>query len=291
MFRLALNRYNTLMYVGIDIGGTKLLAAYSPDGRRMVRSEKVATPASPKAALDTMVELVSKVSAGQPIAAIGVSSPGPLNLDRGVILTPPNLPWRYLDIKKQLEKRLHATVVMQHDAACGGLAEALLGSGKDFKRVLYVTISTGIGVSLINAGQIYHGGTTNIEAGHITIVKDGPLCPCGGRGHFEAMVSGKSIKRTYGKYGYEIKDAATWDKIARDMAAGLASLIAVYAPDVVILAGGVGVHYKRFIKPLNKYLAEDYRFGIPPVKLAKYVETAPVLGALLLASRAQQLIL
>lgn len=279
------------MYVGIDIGGTKLLAAYSPDGRRMVRSQKVATPTNPKAALDAMIELVGQVSAGQPIASIGVSSPGPLDLNRGIILRPPNLPWHNFEIKRLLEKRLHANVVMHHDAACGGLAEALLGAGRDLRRVLYITISTGVGVSLITDGQVYQGSHTNIEAGHITVQIDGPVCSCGAQGHFEALVSGRAIKKTYGKYAYEIQDAKTWDQIAQHMAAGIASLIAAYAPDVVVLAGGVNVHYKKFVKPLAKYLAADYRFGLPPVKLAKYVETAPVLGALLLASQAQQLIL
>ncbi len=279
------------MYVGIDIGGTKLLAAYSPDGRRMVRSEKIATPTNPKAALEAMVDLAHKVAAGKPIASIGLSSPGPLDLDRGIILTPPNLPWHNVEAKRWLAKHLQATVVMQHDAACGGLAEALIGAGQGFKRVLYITISTGIGVSLIVDGQVYHGANRNVEGGHITVVKDGPVCGCGGRGHFEAIASGRAIKREFGKYAYEIHDARTWDKIAANMAVGISSLIAVTTPDVVVLGGGVSVHYRKFHKFLMKHLASDYPFGIPPLRQAKYVETAPVLGALLLASQAQQRLL
>ena len=279
------------MYVGIDIGGTKILVAASPNGRRMVRSQKIATPASSRAGVDAMVDLVHEVAGAKPVASIGVSSPGPLDLARGIITTPPNLPWHNVEIKRLLEKRLHVNVTVQHDAACGGLAEATLGAGKGSQRVLYVTISTGIGVSLIAGGRVYHDANRNIEAGHITIVQDGPECSCGGRGHFEALASGRAIKREFNKYAYEIKDARTWEKIASHMAAGLASLVAVYAPDIIVLAGGVSVHFHKFQKPLERYLKEDYRFGIPPVKLAKYVETAPVIGALLLASQAEQLLL
>ncbi len=279
------------MYVGIDIGGTKILAAASPDGRRMKTSHKIATPSNARAAIEAMVELVHQVAGGQPVASIGVSSPGPLDLARGIITTPPNLPWRNLEIKRLLERQLHTTVTVQHDATCGGLAEAILGAGQGFGRVLYITISTGIGVSLMVDGQVFHGANQNVEAGHVTIQKDGPECSCGAKGHFEALASGKAIKRLFGKYAYEIKDAETWDKIAANIAAGLASLIAVYAPDVVVMAGGVNVHYRKFQKPLERHLRNDYRFGIPPIKLAKYVETAPVMGALLLASQAEQLLL
>lgn len=279
------------MYVGIDIGGTKILAASSPTGRKMVRSQKIATPSSAKVAVEAMIDLAHEVAGSKPIASIGVSTPGPLDLARGIITTPPNLPWHNVEIKRLLEKRLNVNVTVQHDAACGGLTEALLGAGVGFERVLYVTISTGIGVSLIDHGQIYHGAERNIEAGHITIIQDGPECSCGGRGHFEALASGRAIKRQYGKMAYEIRDARIWEKIAAHIAAGLGSLIAVYAPDVIVLAGGVSVHYHKFSKPLERYLKNDYRFGLPPIKLAKYVETAPVMGALLLASQAEELLL
>lgn len=283
-------RYNKSMYVGIDIGGTKILAASSPTGRSMTKSQKIATPENPKVAIDAIVDLVHNVSGGKPVASIGVSSPGPLDLARGIITTPPNLPWRNIEIKRILEKRLHASVTVQHDCACAGLAEALLGSGIGYHKVLYVTISTGIGTGLIIGGQIYHG-KQNIEGGHITVIKDGPECSCGALGHFEAIASGHAIKREFGKNAYEIKDAATWDKIAQNMAVGLSSLTAALGPDIIVLGGGVSVHHAHFKRPLDKYMHQYFRYGIPPVKIAKYIETAPVMGALLLASQAEQLML
>jgi glucokinase len=283
--------YNGNMYIGLDVGGTKILAGASPDGRRLVKTEKISTPTDPKKAIAVMTDLAFKLAGSQPIASVGVSSPGPLDLQKGIMLTPPNLPWRNFEIKRQLEQSLSANVTVQHDAACGGIAEATLGSGSGFKRVLYVTISTGIGVGLIVDGQAYHGNNTNIEAGHMTIQQDGPICSCGAKGHFEAMASGRAIKRSFGKYAYEIKDRSTWEKIAAIIAAGLASFIAVYAPDVVVLAGGVNVHFKKFQRPLIQNLEQDFRYGIPEIRLAKYVETAPVIGALLLASQAEHLLL
>ena len=181
-------------------------------------------------------------------------------------------------------------MALENDAACGGLSEALLGSGKGFKNVLYITISTGIGTSLIIDGQIFKGNR-NLEGGHTTVDKDGPICSCGKPGHFESIASGKAIKRDFGKYAYEIKDKATWDKIANNMAIGVGNMMAIFSPDVVVLAGGVSVHWKHFSSPLIKHISDHYPFEIAPIKLGKYIETAPVMGALLLASRAEQLLL
>jgi len=289
LLRLRVPRpYNKSMYVGIDIGGTKILAAASTTGRTMGTSQKIATPSSAKAAVEAIVGLVHQVADGHPVASIGVSSPG--WIDHGTVMSADNIGWHNVNISSILSKRLHAHVTLENDAACGGLAETILGAAKGYRHVLYVTISTGVGTSLIVDGKIFRG-SRNLEGGHITLQKDGPLCSCGAKGHFESLVSGKAIKRDYGKYAYEIKDAKTWDKIAENMAMGIASLIAAEAPDVVILAGGVSVHWQHFKRPLQKKLSEFWTGEIPPIKLAKFVETAPVIGALLLASQAEQLLL
>ena len=276
------------MYVGIDIGGTKMLAAYSPDARRLTATAKMATPKNQREAIPDIIKLIDQVAHGRQVASIGVSAAGQHDLTRGVILTPPNMTWRNLAITKELSHRTGRHVVLENDAACGGLAEAMLGAGRDSRRMLYVTISTGIGTSLISGGQIDRG-RLNTEGGHITIqAHDGPACHCGAKGHFEGMVSGYAIKRRFGKPAYQITDKATWDLIARDMAAGLASLAAMTTPEVIVLAGGVSTHYDRFKVPLARHMGEVYRFELPPIKLAKFVETAPVIGALQLAARADQ---
>jgi len=278
------------MYVGIDIGGTKILAASSPTGHSMKRSQKIATPENPRATVDAIVDLVHQVSGGRAIASLGVSCPGPIDADRGVVVEAGNLGWKNVPLKRLLEKRLHVNVTLENDAACGGIAEARLGAGINFQHVLYITISTGIGTSLLVDGQLYRG-SRNLEGGHITVQKDGPKCSCGKLGHFEAIASGKAIKRDFGKYAYEIKDKPTWDKIAANMAVGIASLSATLAPDVVILAGGVSVHWVRFHKSLERHIGDYLPYQAPTLRLAKYIETAPVIGALLLASQAEQLLL
>lgn len=270
--------------MGIDIGGTKLLAAYSSDGRRLTTTAKIATPQDQRQAIPAIMKLIDQVAAGRPIASVGLAAPGPLDFERGIMLAPPNLPWRNFPIVKALQDKTRHHVSLTHDAAGGGLTEAILGAGQGFKRVLYITISTGIGTSLVIDGQIDHG-QSNSEGGHITIQSDGPICSCGARGHFEAVVSGRAIKRRFGKAGYQITDPKIWDEIARDMAAGIASLAAITTPDVIVLGGGVSVHFARFKKPLAHHLGEVYKFHLPPVKMARFVETAPVIGALILASR------
>lgn len=276
------------MYVGIDIGGTKMLAAYSPDARRLVATAKMATPKNQREAIPDIVKLIDQVAGGRQVAGIGVSAASPMDLNRGIMLTPPNLPWRNLPLLKDLTAATRCAVTVAHDADCGGLAETLLGVAQGFKRVLYITISTGIGTALILDGQIYHG-QHNLEGGHITVqAHDGPTCSCGAPGHFEAVASGQAIKRRFGKPAYQITDKATWNAIAYDFAVGIASLAAMTTPDVIVLAGGVSTHYDRFKAPLARHLKEVYRFELPPIKLAKFVETAPVIGALQLAARTDQ---
>lgn len=277
--------YNRVMFIGIDIGGTKILIADSKDGRRIDRSLHLDTAESAAESLAEIEHAVLELAGSQPIDAIGVACAGPLDLAKGLILNPPNIPWRQVKIVSFLRKRFDVPVALENDANSAGLAEATHGAGRGGRAVLYVTISTGIGTGLIVDGQAYHGAH-DIEGGHIVIDANGPECSCGGRGHFEALVSGRAIKRRYGLYAYQIRDPKVWDEIAHDLSLGLISLINAYSPDTVVLGGGVSVHYPKFKRSLFKYLKNGHSlYPLPRLAQAKNVETAAVLGCFILAKR------
>jgi glucokinase len=271
------------MLIGVDIGGSKVLVAGSDSRLRLKGTRKQATPASPRAGLELIQALIHQVAGDQAIDAIAVAAPGPLDVRRGTLLRPPNLPWPDLNLAAPLSQAFRVPVTIENDANAAGLAEAALGAGRGYHIVLYVTISTGIGTGVVVGGHIYHGAH-DTEGGHITINPQGPPCGCGGRGHFEAVCAGPAIFERFGKHAFEIKDRPTWDLIAADMALGLGSLISLLSPEVVVIGGGVGVHYPRFHQPLKKHLDRyNLLYPPPPVVQAKFVESAAVMGALLLA--------
>lgn len=273
------------MFIGIDIGGSKVRVASSLTGHRIDHSVRFATPTNQRRALPLMEHAIKNLVGQADIDAIGVASPGPIDKKTGKILAPINLAWKNLEIIKPLQKRFNCPVVLEHDATCGAIAEARMGSAKHKKVILYVTISTGLGTSLIVDGHPLPG-PNHSEGGKI-LLDPSYLHNHGLAGTFENIVSGSAIKRRFGKIAAEIDNPHDWTLISHDLAQGLFNLIVSTAPDIVVLAGGVSVHYKKFARPLARELARLkplYLYKLPKIVPAQYVETAPVLGAILLAA-------
>ncbi len=268
-----------LMYIGIDIGGSKILVVASDDARRIVRSQKIETPDTAAQGVMEIIHLVESIAGSAPIKSIFISSPGPVDRKRGMILKTPNMGWTPVRIVEQLQNHFHVPVGLEKDANSAALSEALIGAGARKPYVLYVTISTGVGTGMVIDGQIYHGAH-DPEGGHSDILAEG---------HIETMeraVSGKAIKRRTGLYGYEITDEAMWDLIAKDMAIGLHNLITIWSPSVVVMGGGVNVHFAKFERFLRAHLAElNPIYPTPPIVPAKNMETAVAYGSLILAER------
>ena len=131
------------------------------------------------------------------VAAIGVSCGGPLDTKTGVVYSPPNLPgWDALPLKAQLESEFQIPVTIENDANASALAEFRFGGGRGYRAVLYMTMSTGIGGGIVIDGQIYHGANDSAgEVGHQILLPNGPRCGCGKRGCLEALCSGPAIAR------------------------------------------------------------------------------------------------
>ncbi len=274
------------MWVGVDIGGTKTLVGAAEDPHTILVSRRVATATRADEGLAAVVRLVREC-AGDDVDAVGVSCGGPLDLSRGVLVGPRSEHWVDTPVAERLAAALGVRVVLENDANCGALAEYTVGSGRGSRVLLYVTISTGIGTGILVDGVVYRGAH-DTEGGCITIDPDGPECPaCGGRGHFESLASGLSIEREFGMPASEITDAGVWEEIARRLAVGLTSLMAVVSPDRVVLAGGVSRQYARFSAALQRHLeAMRQPYPLAPVVRATHVDTAPLRGAVLVAAGA-----
>jgi glucokinase len=264
--------------VGIDLGGTKVLAAVVHTGDEAIlgRSKK-ATPAREGGAaiLDAIVAAVDEaldeagVARGE-IAGVGVGSPGPIDADSGVILFSANLNVRNFALGSGLASALGRPVIVRNDVRVGGYGEFRLGAGRGYKDILAAFIGTGIGGCLISNGKIVEGSTGNAgEVGHITIKVGGPKCGCGRRGCLEAFASRSAMARRIVKAvrkGHSTVLAEKVDKksgklksgdLAEAVAAedpvalkevhraahylgiGLGSLVNVFGPQIVIVGGGV----------------------------------------------------
>lgn len=259
------------MYLAVDIGGTKtLLACFDSDGK-VLKDVRFTTAQDYRQFLKDLETHVPELSIDNYKAAC-VAVPGRLAREYGRIIALGNLPWKNVSIQSDVENIIKAPVVIENDAKLAGLSEALLIKN-EFKRVLYVTISTGIGISVITDG-IINSDFIDSEGGHILLEHGGKLQK------WESFASGKAIVKKYGKRAEDITDKKAWKTIARNTAVGLQSLIVIIQPEVVVIGGGVGQYLDRFYS----YLLEDLKkfenplAPIPFIREAKRPEEAVIYG-------------
>ena len=259
------------MYVGIDIGGTKTLAACLDDNGVICESVKFPTPQPYAEFLRQLATVVASFTTKKFIAA-GVAVPGRIDRAKGVGVACGNLPWRNVPIKADIERMLHCPAVVENDANLAGLSEAMLIKD-DFQRVLYVTVSTGIGTGVI-INQTIDPAFADSEGGHLELEYEGKLQA------WEDFASGHAIVARYGKRASDIQDEATWQAIAHALAIGFIDLIAVVQPEVIVIGGSVGTYFSRFspllLSELKKF--ETPLVPIPALRQAQRPEEAVVFG-------------
>jgi len=260
------------MYLAIDVGGTKTLLAVLDEHGVILEKIKFPTPHDYQQFLKE-IKINIKNLEHQDYKATGVGIPVSL-FDRknSIAINFSNLPWRKINIAKDLRPIVHCPVVVENDAKLAGLSESkLLNEG--YSKVLYVTISTGIGFSLIVDGKI----DTNIgdDGGASMLIEhQGKSIP------WEKFASGQAIYKKYNKKASEIDDQATWRNICRNISKGLVTLMSITEPQIIIIGGGVGTHFDKFgkmlIDELNTY--DLPLLNMPKVIGAKRAEDAVVYG-------------
>ncbi len=259
------------MYLAIDIGGTKTLVASLNDDGVIIERERFETPPDYNHFIKTLADNVAKLSTDK-FLVCGVGFPGRLDRKRGIGIAMGNLPWENVPIQADIKNMLHCPVVIHNDAKLAGLSESMLIKDQ-YSRVLFVTISTGIGTGIIVDQQIEEAFADS-EGGQMLLEYNGKQQP------WEDFASGKAIVKRYGKQAHDITDATTWKHIAQDIALGLVDLIAMIQPEVIILGGSVGNYLERFVDPLNNILKrhETPLVPIPPIIKAQRPDDAVLYG-------------
>jgi len=259
------------VYLAVDIGGTKTLLGVFTKNGQLKEQFRFETPTSYATFLSVLRRHIEPLML-QDITAIGVAAPGMIDRSRGVGKNFGNLKWKNAPLQKDLELMTHTPVAVENDANLAGLSEARNLKG-DFNKVLFITISTGIGTGIITNGVI-DPEFADSEGGFLQLEYKGKLTP------WEDFASGSAILERYGKQARDIKDKKIWKTICHDWARGMLGLIAVVQPDAIVIGGGVGSHFDRFgdilTKELKKY--ETPMTPIPPLFQAKRPEEAVIYG-------------
>lgn len=243
------------MYAGVDIGGTKTLVATLDDNGVITEKIRFETPANYEYFLHELRFAVHKLEAEE-FHAGAVGAPGKIDRIHGRGLRFGNLPWKNVPLHDDIERILHCPIVVENDAKLAALSEYMMVKD-EFSKVLYVTISTGIGYGLVENGEI---DTSMADLGGSTILVEhkGKLVV------WESFASGHAIAERYGKMAQDIKDEKTWRAIVRDLKPGLLELIAVSEPEVIVFGGSVGTYFNRYKKLLHEEL---HKYKTPLLKL------------------------
>jgi len=259
------------MFVGIDIGGSKTLIARLDNDGVIIASEKFPTSKDYDEFVKDLAHCLPKLGKADYTAGT-VAVPGRIDRDHGIGLVFGNLPWRNVPLQADVERLLHCPILLEHDPSLAALSEAMLLKDK-YKKVLYITVSTGIGAGLIINGKIDEEFAGS-EAGQIILEHQGKHLS------WESFASGKAIYEHYGTEAHNITDEAAWRRIGRNIATGLTALLALTEPDVVVIGGSIGTyfdHYKEFlVAALHQY--ELPLVPIPPIQAAARPEQAVVYG-------------
>ena len=278
------------MILAIDIGGTKFSMAMF-DGEAMVRRESRATDA--EAGREWMAAQIAGIAfewkRAFPIERCGIGFGGPVNFAaQRVVLSTHVGGWRDFDLCGFVEEVTGAPAIMDNDANVGAMGEAEFGAGKGCSPLFYMTLSTGIGGGIYEAGRIWRGADSyGGEIGHLTIRPEGPECLCGARGCFERMCCGLWLQRDYGRTAKELlADPAFVERYVVDLGLGLKAAIMLLNPERIVIGGGISKAGERLFGPLRAELRRQItswsgaRLDVVPAQLG---DDSVLYGALALA--------
>jgi glucokinase len=233
--------------IGVDLGGTKILAGVVDADGAVHETVEHPTPTTSQAALlDALVAAVGELP-GE-VAAVGFGIPSRIDHRHGIALGAVNIPLRDAPFRGEMEQRLRLPVAIENDASCAAYAEYVYGAGRGTDHFVMLTLGTGVGGGVVVDGALFRAWT---ELGHMVIVEDGEPCQgaCAGRGHVEAYCSGRAADRL--AHSVLGGDATAYDlveqhhpalgRIGHHLGVAVGSLVNVFGAQRVAIGGGFGV--------------------------------------------------
>jgi glucokinase len=304
--------------IGIDVGGTKIHAfRVTRDGTVGERAKRETPADDPDAILAEMIDLAKEIR-DDDIVAVGIGAAGLVDRASGVMRFSPNLAWREMPIRDRLHDALGLPTLLENDASAAAYGEWRFGAGRGVDDMLLVAVGTGIGGGAIQAGRLFHGAHGfAAEIGHIIVEPGGPLCGCGNLGCWEQVAAGRAIGRLGREAAREHEhsllrqlahgdpDAVTGElvteaaqqgddvairvlrRVGRRLGEGIAGLVNILDPEIVVVGGGVIVAGDLLLDPartafLDSVEGPSHRHEVPIVP-ATLGNDAGAIGAAALA--------
>ncbi|MCL8027030.1 ROK family protein [Nocardioides bruguierae] len=304
--------------IGVDVGGTKVMAAeIAPDGEVL----SVAHASTPGRRVEVelveaaLTQAVTEVAAGRRVAGVGLAAAGFVDSTGERVMFAPHLPWRGHQVRARLAERWQVPVFLDNDANCAARAETDYGAAVGAHDALVITLGTGIGGAVVLDGVLHRGRNGMAgEFGHAQVVPGGRECECGGRGCWEQYCSGNALVRhvraaladggaapallgladgdAEAVTGPMITEAArlgdpvslaAFAAVGEWLGIGVANLVAAYDPEVVVIGGGVSAAEDLLLGPARTALADSLVGAadrvVPPVLRASFGPEAGVVGA------------
>ena len=305
----------------VDLGGTKIMTAVVlPDGRLLSHNYCLTmADRGPEVVIDRILSALNGAMAQaqlktSELIGLGVAAAGILDTKKGIVTTSPNFPhWHDVQLGDILTEKLGIVTYIINDANAAAVGEHRFGVGRGFTNMIYLTVSTGIGGGIIVGGELYSGtdGCAG-ELGHMTVEVDGPRCHCGNFGCLEALASGwavviEAVKRInqgekssiieLADGGLESITAETvamaarrGDRLAADivreaanyLGVGLANLVNIFNPELIVIGGGLSKMGDMLLKPARKVVKER-AFKLPTrtvrIVRARLGSSAGIIGA------------
>ena len=316
--------------VGVDLGGTKILAGVFTQQLKCVGKNKLST--KPERGPRTVIERISRCVKEaveecnltlEQIKGVGIGAPGVVDAESGRVVFAPNLGWRNIDLKNQLESLLDLPVFTENDTNLCALGVYQVELESKPRHMLGVFLGTGVGGGIIIDGKLYSGfNKTAGEVGHMVIAAGGPKCSCGNLGCFEALVGRQSLfhriktKVKDGEktvlteiLGSDLEDMRSGDlrkaihkgdklvqKVVEDAAEytgiAIANLINIFNPEIVALGGGIIDALAKEMMPIIVETARDYAMPGTDKEVRIFAselgDDAGITGAAVLACRQTQ---
>jgi glucokinase len=303
--------------IGIDIGGTKILAGVVDSSGNVVELRRRPTLGHDVVGVEnSIVELVHELQQHYDVAAVGIGAAGFVDASRSTVMFSPHLAWRDEPLRARVGSRISIPVVVDNDANTTALGESRFGAGAGHRFVLCITLGTGIGGAIVMDGRVFRGANGMAgEFGHMQVVPDGHRCPCGNRGCWEQYASGNALEREARELivarspvahrldeicggdpdklsGPQVTDAAREGDplsielladVGRWLGTGAAGLVAAFDPNCIVIGGGVSDAGELLLGPTREWMQRSLvgrgHRAEPPVRLAELGPQAGFIGA------------
>ena len=309
--------------VGVDVGGTNIRVALGDERGRIIariseRTEKHRGPEGISRQIARNIRSLIERIGGKKIEGIGIGSAGPLDLKRGGLMKPTNIPYDFVPLVEPLREEFDLPVYLLNDCSVAVVGERFFGAGKEHENLAYITLSTGIGGGIYVDGHLLIGKDGNAtEIGHFTIDCEGRLlCGCGKRGHWEAYCSGNGIPNYVRlllseEDPEEVKDSLLMRKINGNLnlltakilydcakagdpislkftdrigvlnAIGFACVIDAYDPSLITVGGSIALRNESLVlSPIRKYVGEHARNRVPEIRITPLGDDVVLYGAI-----------